>query len=181
MPTWPWEAEPSPKTLLGSQEPTPGHTSLPGHRGSCQETPDFLFPGLEMLRKISLGLSLNHSHCSASARGPSPRTHPTHLRLLPLGFPTPALRVFSAFACRPPPGQVPGNVGSQEGREYQLYGWYLLHPPQPGSHRQYPHFTGRETEARRGKGMCLLSCSWKLAAVGLSLSRLCNLAWKPCP
>lgn len=72
MTTWPWEAEPRPKTLLGSQEHTPGHIYLPGHSGSCQENPDFLSPGLGMLRKMSLGLSPNPSHCNLEAAQPPP-------------------------------------------------------------------------------------------------------------
>lgn len=61
------------------------------------------------------------------------------------------------------------------------YGWHLLHPSQPGSHSQYPHFTARKTEAQRGKGTCLQSHSWKVAELGLNLSHLCSLAWKPSP
>lgn len=135
--------------------------------------PDFLFLGLETLRE-SLGLSLSPSHCiMKEAARPPPRGLPHALThspraVLPLEFPTLAPRVFPGFSSRPWPGQAPGNMESWGGTGAWLYGWHLLHPPQPGSHRQCPHFTAGKTEAQRGEGTCLQSHGWKVAELGLN-------------
>lgn len=44
---------------------------------------------------------------------------------------------------------------------------------------QYSHFTAGKTEAQRGKGTCLQTHIWKMAALGLNISHLCSLAGNP--
>ena len=135
-PTWPWEADPSPRSPLGSQQHTPGNTHPPGHR------------------RKSLAFCL--WACVSVFSPASSRGFPTHPPHPPQNLltapPPPHLRSSQLFLAH---GGLARPLGT--------WGYRGTSLPQPGRQGPHAHFTAAKTGAREAQKLdsSLMAGKWQ--------------------